>query len=68
MVNLNDDDTGLPESPIYSNFVKHLWKSHTQHEMVQSPHRFLENTDDLRAPQAKMKLSVNKLGSTEPLF
>lgn len=23
-----DDDTGLPEHPIYSNYVKHLWKPH----------------------------------------
>jgi hypothetical protein len=24
----NEDDTGLPEHPIYSNYVKYLWKGH----------------------------------------
>lgn len=23
-----DDDTGLPEHPIYSNYSKYLWKAH----------------------------------------
>ena len=23
-----DDDTGLPEHPIYSNYTKYLWKGH----------------------------------------
>jgi hypothetical protein len=25
-----DDDCGLPEHPIYSNFSKYLWTSHTR--------------------------------------
>jgi hypothetical protein len=39
------DDTGLPESPIYSNFTKHLWRAHARHGLVQSPNRSGENTD-----------------------
>ena len=30
MVRSDDDDLGLPESPIYSNFSKHLWTTHTR--------------------------------------
>lgn len=25
------DDVGLPESPVYSNFSKHLWTAHARH-------------------------------------
>jgi hypothetical protein len=25
-----DDDLGLPEHPIYSNYAKYLWKGHTK--------------------------------------
>jgi hypothetical protein len=32
----DEDDLGLPENPIYSNYVKYLWKAHTRHG-VQSP-------------------------------
>jgi hypothetical protein len=38
------DDVGLPESPIYSNFTKHLWRTHTRHGLVQSPNRSGEST------------------------
>ena|ERR1051325_5331148 len=30
-----DDDCGLPEHPIYSNYVKYLWKSHTRSGGIQ---------------------------------
>ena len=30
------DDCGLPESPIYSNYVKYMWKAHTRLGGVQS--------------------------------
>jgi hypothetical protein len=30
---------GLPESPIYSNFSKNLWRTHARHGLVQSPDR-----------------------------
>ena len=39
------DDVGLPEHPIYSNFSKHLWTTHTRHGLVQSPNRSSENTN-----------------------
>ena len=39
------DDVGLPEHPIYSNFSKHLWTTHTRHGLVQSPNRSRENTN-----------------------
>ena len=35
-----DDDTGLPESPIYSNYVKYLWKGHRRSGGVQVPGDF----------------------------
>jgi hypothetical protein len=43
-----EDDLGLPENPIYSNFSKHLWTTHTRHGLVQSPKRSRENTDGPR--------------------
>ena len=42
------DDTGLPENPVYSNFSKHLWKPHARHGLAQSPNRSSENTDGHR--------------------
>jgi hypothetical protein len=45
------DDLGLPESPIYSNFSKNLWTTHTRHGSTQSPDRSRENTDGPRTPQ-----------------
>jgi hypothetical protein len=47
------DDTGLPESLIYSNFSKHLWRTHTRHGLVQSPNRSRENTDGPRSPSVE---------------
>ena len=41
---LEGDDVGLPESPIYSNFSKNLWRTHARHGLVQSPNRSAENT------------------------
>ena len=45
------DDVGLPESPIYSNFSKNLWRTHTRHGLVQSPNRSRENTNGHRPAQ-----------------
>lgn len=28
MIVSDEDDLGMPEHPIYSNYPKHLWKSH----------------------------------------
>ena len=47
------DDTGLPENPIYSNFPKHLWRTHARHGLVQSPNRSRENTNGHRQTQDK---------------
>ena len=48
-----EDDLGLPENPVYSNFSKHLWTTHTRHGLVQSPNRSDGNTDGPRPPQAE---------------
>ena len=48
------DDTGLPESPIYSNFSRHLWTTHARHGLVQSPNRSRENTNGHRLPQDEL--------------
>ncbi len=45
------DDVGLPESPIYSNFTKNLWRTHPRHGLVQSPHRSREDTSGHRPTQ-----------------
>ncbi len=47
------DDVGLPESPIYSNFTKHLWRAHSRHGLVQSPNKSRENTNGHRPPQGE---------------
>lgn len=39
------DDVGLPESPIYSNFSKHLWTGHARLGGVQTSDRFRANAD-----------------------
>lgn len=48
---LEGDDVGLPESPIYSNFSKNLWRTHTRHGLVQSPNRSREDTSGHRQMQ-----------------
>ena len=40
-----DDDTGVPEHPIYSNYVKYLWKGHRRSGGIQAPNASAENTD-----------------------
>jgi hypothetical protein len=50
-VRFEGDDVGLPESPIYSNFSKHLWRTHARHGLVQSPNRSRENTNGYRPTQ-----------------
>jgi hypothetical protein len=39
------DDTGLPESPIYSNFSKHLWRTHARLGLERASEGPRENTD-----------------------
>lgn len=38
-VKSENDDQGLPESPIYSNFSKNLWTSCTRQRRSRSPNR-----------------------------
>jgi len=40
-----DDDCGLPESPIYSNYSKYLWKRAVNIGGVQSRNRSQKNPD-----------------------
>lgn len=44
------DDVGLPESPIYSNYSRHLWTGHARLGGVQTSDRFRENASG-RAPR-----------------
>jgi hypothetical protein len=47
----DEDDTGLPENPIYSNYARHLWQTHTRLGGVRAPNRAHANTDGPRPPQ-----------------
>lgn len=49
------DDVGLPESPIYSNFSKHLWTGHARLGGVQKSDRFRANADD-RGPRLNSEI------------
>lgn len=60
MAKSDGDDLGLPESPIYSNFSKNLWTTHTRHGSTQSPNRSGENTDGPSPPQGEPLLIVAK--------
>ena len=64
------DDVGLPESPIYSNFSKHLWTGHALLGGVQKSDRFRENTDDRRpstvAPPAASAAGAEGGGGDAP--
>lgn len=42
------DDCGLPENPIYSNYVKYLWKAHGRRGGAQAPNKFIPNNDNSR--------------------
>ncbi len=55
MAKFDEDDLGLPESPIYSNYSNRLWTAHVRHGAVQSPHRSIENTDGHRSMQDEEK-------------
>lgn len=44
----DNDDVGLPESPIYSNFSKNLWQTRERHGLVRSPNRSREDTSGHR--------------------
>ena len=40
-----DDDCGLPENPIFSNYSKYLWTGHSRNPRIRSLARARENTD-----------------------
>jgi len=40
-----DDDGGFPKHPIFSNYPKYLWKTHTRSGGVQAPNASVQNTD-----------------------
>lgn len=58
----DDDDLGLPESPIYSNFSKHLWTTHTR--LGQAP-RLSRSRGATSRPQP---LPVAPPGAANPEF
>ncbi|HEY0406464.1 MAG TPA: hypothetical protein VGC89_12105 [Pyrinomonadaceae bacterium] len=58
----SDDDSGLPENPIYSNYSNRLWTAHTRHGARQSPNRSRENTDGPLLPLGKPSPVVDKPG------
>lgn len=60
MTKTDEDNLGLPESPIYSNYAKHLWKAHTRHGGMQSPNRSRENTDVPQALRVELSPAEDK--------
>jgi hypothetical protein len=40
-----DDDLGMPESPIDSNYSKYLWTSHKRRSGTERRNRYKEKTD-----------------------
>lgn len=56
----DEDDLGLPESPIYSNYSNRLWTTHTRHGGVQSPNRSRENTDGPQSLRVELLPAANK--------
>jgi hypothetical protein len=44
----DDDDCGLPENPIFSNYSKYLWPGHSENRRIRKNVRAPENTDGHR--------------------
>jgi hypothetical protein len=42
---LEDDDCGLPENPIFSNYPKYLWQGHSENPRIRSLVRQKGNSD-----------------------
>ena len=42
-----DDDCGLPENPIFSDYSKYLWKGHTRSGGIQPYKRSRESADEI---------------------
>jgi len=49
-----DDDMGLPENPIYSNFAKYLWHTHSRRGGAQAPSRSHGHTAVPRPTQSAL--------------
>jgi hypothetical protein len=47
-VKSDEEDQGLPESPIYSNYSNRLWAMHIRQGSMPSPNRSHENTNGPR--------------------
>ncbi len=47
------DDVGLPESPVYSNYSKNLWRTHTRHGLVPSPNGSRKDASGHRPTQGE---------------
>jgi hypothetical protein len=41
----DEDDCGLPEDPIFSNYSKYLWKGHSQNKRIRTLSRVRKNTN-----------------------
>lgn len=62
----NDDDLGMPESPIHPNFSEHLWKARTGRRVRQLPNRSHENMGIARPPHNEPSLPlVNSQSAAE---
>jgi hypothetical protein len=40
-----DDDCGLPENPIFSNYSKYLWQGHSENRRIRKNAGLPEHTD-----------------------
>ena len=58
----NDDDLGMPESPIHPNFSEHLWKPCAGRRVMPSSRRSHEKTVTLR-PATQNELSLLRIDS-----
>lgn len=43
-----DDDCGLPENPIFTNYSKYLWQGHSENPRIRKSSRLTENRDRTR--------------------
>lgn len=56
-----EDDLGLPESPLYSNYSKYLWKSHAGRRAVLNTNGLKQKAELTVRPQADLLPAVIKL-------
>jgi hypothetical protein len=46
-----NDDCGLPEDPVFSNYSKYLWKGHSENSRIRKNARLPENNDGYKNPK-----------------